>query len=158
MTGYELAAAGAMAMVLYLTWHRSRTPFALPAILIIGTLVAHLMFYLAGVSNSEAQALGWVFQPPPNVSFLLPWRTQEIARYPWGALPDLAGNLTAVIFVTASTTLFQHHRYRGRGRPRSRSRTRAEGDGHREFGVRRFRRLHRLHFDQPHRAQLLCRG
>ena len=32
----ELAAACAMALVLYLTWHRSRTPFGLPVILIGG--------------------------------------------------------------------------------------------------------------------------
>ena len=32
-TLYELAAACAMALVLYLTWHRTRTPFGLPAIL-----------------------------------------------------------------------------------------------------------------------------
>src|ERR1700752_2334586 len=31
MTLYELSAAGTMALVLYLTWHRSKTPFGLPA-------------------------------------------------------------------------------------------------------------------------------
>jgi sulfate permease, SulP family len=106
MTGYEFAAAAAMALVLYLTWHRSRTPFGLPAILIIGTLAAHVMFRLAGVSLTEAQALGWTFQPPPQVSLLLPWSAHSIAHYPWAQLPDLAGNIIAVIFVTASSTLF----------------------------------------------------
>ncbi len=106
MTGYELAAALAMALVLYATWHRSRTPFGLPAILIIGTLAAHVMFRLGGVSPTEAQALGWTFQPPPQVSLLLPWSTHTIAHYPWAQLPDLAGNIVAVIFVTASSTLF----------------------------------------------------
>jgi sulfate permease, SulP family len=38
MTSYELVAACAMALVLYLTWHRSRTPFGLPVILIGGTI------------------------------------------------------------------------------------------------------------------------
>jgi SulP family sulfate permease len=38
MTSYELVAACAMALVLYLTWHRSRTPFGLPVILISGTI------------------------------------------------------------------------------------------------------------------------
>jgi sulfate permease, SulP family len=106
MMGYELAAACAMALGLYLTWHRSRTPFGLPAILIIGTLAAHVMFRLAGVSPGEAQALGWTFQPPPQVSLFLPWSPHAIAHYPWTELPDLAGNIIAVIFVTASTTLF----------------------------------------------------
>ncbi|MBV9459231.1 MAG: SLC26A/SulP transporter family protein [Bradyrhizobium sp.] len=106
MTAYELAAAGAMALVLYLIWHRSHTPFGLPAILIIGTLSAHVMFRLVGVSPSEAQALGWTFQPPAQVSLLLPWSARAIAQYPWADLPDLAGNILVVIFVTASSTLF----------------------------------------------------
>jgi SulP family sulfate permease len=37
---------------------------------------------------------------------MLPWSTAEISHYPWYALPDLIGNLIAVIFVTASSTLF----------------------------------------------------
>ncbi|HWZ39594.1 MAG TPA: SulP family inorganic anion transporter [Bradyrhizobium sp.] len=106
MTGYELTAACAMALVLYLTWHRSRTPFGLPAILIIGTLAAHVAFRLAGISAADAQALGWTFRPPPQASLLFPWSAQELEHYPWAELPDLAGNLIAVIFVTASSTLF----------------------------------------------------
>jgi SulP family sulfate permease len=106
LTLSELAAACAMALVLYLTWHRSRSSFGLPAILIGGVIAAHVAFWLAGISAAEAQAEGWTFQPPPHVSFMLPWSAAEIGRYPWFALPDLAGNLIAVIFVTASSTLF----------------------------------------------------
>jgi SulP family sulfate permease len=106
MTAYEIAAACAMALVLYLTWHRSRTPFGLPGILILGTLAAHVAFRLAGISVTEAQALGWTFQPPPQVSLMLPWSIEALRHYPWYALPDLAGNLIAVIFVTATSTLF----------------------------------------------------
>jgi SulP family sulfate permease len=106
LTLYELAAACAMAIILYLTWHRSRSPFGLPAILIGGVIVAHIMFWLAGISLAQAQASGWTFQPPPRVSFMLPWNAHEIGRYPWYALPDLFGNLIAVIFVTATSALF----------------------------------------------------
>ncbi len=106
MTLYELAAACAMALVLYLTWHRSRSPFGLPLILVIGTVAAHFAFYLFGISTQEAQGLGWTFQPPPRIAFMLPWGTEAIRHYPWFALPDLTGNLIAVIFVTASSTLF----------------------------------------------------
>jgi sulfate permease, SulP family len=102
----ELAAACAMALVLYLTWHRSRTPFGLPAILISGVVVAHVAFWLAGISSVQAQSLGWTFSPPARVSFMLPWNTGELSHYPWYALPSLAGNVIAVMFVTASTTLF----------------------------------------------------
>ncbi len=105
-TLYELVAACAMALILYLTWHRSRSPFGLPAILIGGVIAAHIAFWLAGISSAQAQASGWTFQPPPHISFMLPWRANEIGRYPWYAVPDLLGNLIAVIFVTATSTLF----------------------------------------------------
>jgi SulP family sulfate permease len=106
LTLSEMAAACAMALVLYLTWHRSRSPFGLPAILIGGVIFAHIAFWLAGISLAEAQGSGWTFQPPPHVNFMLPWSTGEISRYPWYTLPELSGNLIAVIFVTATSTLF----------------------------------------------------
>src|SRR6266446_10193286 len=102
----ELAAACAMALVLYLTWHRSRGTFGLPAILIGGIVFAHVAFWFAGISLAEAQAAGWTFEPPPHVSLMLPWRPHEISRYPWYTLPDLLANMIAVIFVTATSTLF----------------------------------------------------
>src|SRR5439155_3874020 len=68
--------------------------------------VAHIVFRLAGITAAEAQASGWTFQPPPGVDIMLPWSAAEINRYPWHALPDLIGDLIAVVFVTASSTLF----------------------------------------------------
>ena len=106
LTLSELAAACAVAAVLYLTWHRSRSSFGLPAILIGGVIAAHLAFWLAGISDAQAQAAGWTFQAPPAVTFMLPWNFSEISRYPWYSLPDVAGNLIAVVFVTASCSLF----------------------------------------------------
>lgn len=102
----ELGAACAMAMVLYLTWHRSRSPFGLPIILVGGVLAAHLAFWITGVSFDHARTLGWTFQPPPQATFTLPWHSGELARYPWFAVPDLIGNVVAVIFVTATSALF----------------------------------------------------
>ena len=105
-TVFELSAACAMAAVLYLTWHRSRTPIGLPLILIAGTIAAHVAFWLAGISPADAQALGWTFHPPQQIGLEWPWSVQALAHYPWSTLPDLSGNLVAVIFVTASSTLF----------------------------------------------------
>jgi len=106
ITVSELGAACAMALVLYLTWHRSRTPFGLPVILIGGVIAAHLAFWIFGISPEQARATGWTFQPPPASTFMLPWQSDELARYPWSAAPDLLGNVIAVIFVTAASTLF----------------------------------------------------
>jgi SulP family sulfate permease len=105
-TLYELSAAAAMALLLYLTWHRSRTPFGLPAILVGSTLAAHLAFWLAGISPAEAQAMGWTFQPPPHVSFVWIWDANNLRTFPWEILPDLGGTIVAVVFVTAASTLF----------------------------------------------------
>ena len=102
----ELGAACAMALVLYLTWHRSRTPLALPVILVGGVVAAHLAFWIFGISPDQARATGWTFRPPPPSTFMLPWQVDEFVRYPWWAVPDLLGNLIAVIFVTAASTLF----------------------------------------------------
>ena len=37
---------------------------------------------------------------------MVPWSATAIGRYPWRLLPDLSGNLIAVVFVTASSALF----------------------------------------------------
>jgi sulfate permease, SulP family len=106
LTLSKLAAACVMALVLYLTWHRSRSSFGLPAILVGGVIAGHMVFWLAGVSSAEAQAAGWTFQPPPSVTFMSPWSLDALRHYPWELLAESSGNLVAVIFVTASCTLF----------------------------------------------------
>src|ERR1019366_5779404 len=50
-------------------------------------IAEHTAFWLAGISAAQAQAAGWTFQPPPHVSFMLPWSANEISRYPWYTLP-----------------------------------------------------------------------
>ncbi|WGR95944.1 SulP family inorganic anion transporter [Bradyrhizobium sp. ISRA435] len=102
----QLGAAATTALVLYLTWHRSRSPFGLPVILIGGVIVAHLVFWIIGILPDEARATGWTFEPPPPSTFMLPWHIAEFAHYPWSTVPDLLGNLVAVVFVTAASTLF----------------------------------------------------
>ena len=96
---------------------------------------------------------GWTFQPPPASTFMLPWHADELTRYPWSALPDLLGNLIAVIFVTAASTLFNT--------------TGVEVAVHREANLERelnvtglanilagaLGGLRRMHLDQPHGPQ-----
>jgi sulfate permease, SulP family len=102
----KLAAACIMAAVLYLTWHRSRSSFGLPAILVGGVIAAHVLFWLTGISTEQAQAAGWTFQPPSSIALMSPWDLDALRHYPWKQLAELSGNLVAVIFVTASCTLF----------------------------------------------------
>jgi hypothetical protein len=105
MTIYQLLAGAALALAIYLIWHRSRNPLALPAILISG-IVAHIVFALSGLSLEQVQALGWTFRSPPRATLTTPWHLSDIQNFPWEALPGLVGNLIAVIFVTAISTLF----------------------------------------------------
>jgi SulP family sulfate permease len=102
---YELAATSAVALTIYVVWHRSRKPLALPMILMAAVVVAHLVFKLAGISVTEAQAMGWTFASLPKASLTLPW-TFLADGYPWEILPTMIGNFIAVIFVTAVSTLF----------------------------------------------------
>ncbi|EGP08993.1 hypothetical protein CSIRO_1154 [Bradyrhizobiaceae bacterium SG-6C] len=106
MTIYQLLAGGALALAIYLIWHRSRNPLALPAILVGGIVVAHIAFTLAGLSLEQIQGLGWTFRSPPRASLTTPWHLSDIENFPWEAAPGLIGNLIAVIFVTAISTLF----------------------------------------------------
>ena len=106
MTMYELLAGVALAFTIYLTWHRSRNPLALPALLIADVVATHIVFNFMGISLEQAQALGWTFQSLPRATFSLPWHLSDIESYPWQAVPGLIGNLIAVIFVTAISTLF----------------------------------------------------
>jgi SulP family sulfate permease len=103
---YELLAGCTLAAAIYLTWHRSRNPLALPVILACGVIAAHIAFRIAGISIVDAQALGWTFDSPPRADLMLPWTPDNIQHYPIDALPGLLGNLIAVIFVTAISTLF----------------------------------------------------
>src|ERR1700684_4297317 len=106
LTLSKLAAACVMALILYLTWHRSRSSLGLPAILVGVVVAVHILFCVSGISVSEAQAAVWTFQSPPSADFMLPWSVDGIEKYSWHTLPELSGNLIAVIFVTASCTLF----------------------------------------------------
>ena len=102
----QLFAAGAMAFAIHATWRRSRDPMSLPAILLIGVLATHLGFRASGLSIADAQAMGWTFPSPPRAALTLPWTLHGDVDYPWRALPGVVGNLVAVVFVTAISTLF----------------------------------------------------
>jgi sulfate permease, SulP family len=102
----QLFAAGAMAFAICATWRRSRDPLSLPAILLIGVLATHLGFRASGLSIADAQTMGWTFPSPPKATLTLPWTLLGHVDYPWRALPGVVGNLLAVVFVTAISTLF----------------------------------------------------
>ena len=66
---------------------------------------SHLALAAFGVSLAEAQSQGWLFKPPAAVGLTPTWDVNDLRSFPWRDLPGLSGELFAVMFVTAISTL-----------------------------------------------------
>ena len=99
-----LAGAG-VAAALFLTRARSRSAFVLPLVLLASVGAFYLALLLAHLPLAALQADGWTFRPQAAIALTLPWSTDELSRFPWGAVPALSGDLLAVMFVTAISML-----------------------------------------------------
>jgi sulfate permease, SulP family len=108
LTGYftfaKLLAAAGVACALYIVMQRPSKSLGLPVILAVFIAAGNLGLVLAGTSLAQAQANGWLFAPQ-SAGLILPWRPDELAHFPWRALPALSGELLAVMFVTAISML-----------------------------------------------------
>src|ERR1700722_14681897 len=105
MTGAKLAAAAAVAIILHGLLRRTKSPFALPGVLLASFAAMHLVLLLSGTPIGAAQASGWMFNPQPAASLALPWKAAALHALRWAALPSFAGDVLAVMFVTISTLL-----------------------------------------------------
>src|SRR5262249_2604511 len=63
-------------------------------------LAIYVALPITGSSLAEAQAGGWMFRPQETTSVMSPWQPAQLHTFPWTALPWLAGDLVAVVFVT----------------------------------------------------------
>jgi SulP family sulfate permease len=86
----QLAAAGAVALALYLGLRLVRSPFLLPGILLLAGVLAHLVFVLTGTTLSEALALGWTFKAPTAVGLAPTWDFGDVSMFPGIFCPDSA--------------------------------------------------------------------
>ena len=113
----ELAAACAMALMLYLTWHRSRGPFGLPIILIGGVIVAHLVFWIVGISPAAGPgSTGWTFRALRRTSaFMLPWTRTRLPTIPGTRCAGPARQSDRGGLRHGDQHAVQHHRHRSRG-------------------------------------------
>ncbi|MFZ2019894.1 MAG: SulP family inorganic anion transporter, partial [Methyloceanibacter sp.] len=102
----KLLPACIIAVVIYfgVRW-RKDSPYVLPVILLSGLAVVHLALAAFGVSLAEAQSQGWLFKPPAAVGLTPTWDVNDLRSFPWHDLPGLSGELFAVMFVTAISTL-----------------------------------------------------
>ncbi|MCX7281200.1 MAG: SulP family inorganic anion transporter [Alphaproteobacteria bacterium] len=104
-TAAKLAAGAAVACVLEFLLLRSRNVLILPGVLAVAITAMHLLLWAKGIPVSEAQAHGWMFHPSPAAALSSPWTLSELQSFPWGALPHLAGEFLAVMFVATISVL-----------------------------------------------------
>src|SRR5262249_10479778 len=101
----KLAAGAAIAVSVYFGLRFFRNPLALLGVILAGVAGAHLALLVMGISITDAQAGGWLFKPETAVALKLPWNLQELSRFPWQALPSVAGEIIAMMFVTVISVL-----------------------------------------------------
>jgi SulP family sulfate permease len=101
----KLLAAVVVACMLYFILRRSKSPFVIPAILFLAFAVTYLILFVSGTPVAEAQLQGWMFRPQPAADLTSPWEPGTLQAFSWTALPALAGDLLAVMFVTVINLL-----------------------------------------------------
>ncbi len=101
----KIAAGVAVAIVLEQLLARSRNALIMPCLLLAAILFTHLALYLLHEPLPAAQSAGWLFTPAPAAALHLPLLPAEIAVFPWKLLPEISGELFAVVFVTTMSVL-----------------------------------------------------
>jgi sulfate permease, SulP family len=105
LTLAKFAAGAGVAAVLLLGRRRFTAPLAQPAMLLACAAAVYAGLALFGISLPQAQADGWMFQPPSAAAFSPPWNLDEWRRFPWHLLPSLSGDFIAVMFVATVSIL-----------------------------------------------------
>ena len=102
----KLLAGAAVAAALYFGLRRFRNPLVLPGLILGGVAATHLALLVMGISTADAQAGGWLVKPEAAVTLKFPWNLEEISRFPWQAIPSLAGEIIALMFVAVISVMF----------------------------------------------------
>jgi len=105
LTLAQVAAGISVTVVLLVCRTRFKGPLAQPVQLLACAAVLYAGLMLFGVSIGQAQADGWMFQPPSAATFAPPWNLADWQNFPWHLLPVLGGDLIAVMFVAAVSIL-----------------------------------------------------
>lgn len=101
----KLVAAIVVALALQVLVARSSSAFVLPGVLIAALVGIHVAMLVTGTPLADAQAAGWMFRPQPPATLTTPWQPSALWDFPWTALPWLAGDFVAVMFVTTVSLL-----------------------------------------------------
>ena len=71
----------------------------------VGIALAHVVLAITGTSLAAGAETGWLFKAPAAVGLTPTWDLSDVRMFPWHVLPALSGDLFAVMFVTAISTL-----------------------------------------------------
>jgi sulfate permease, SulP family len=82
-----------------------RSPYVLPFSVVSSVIIAHLYLLFSGLSFNSSAVQEWFVHAPREVALVTTWELGDIWLFPWGILPSLAGDIFAVVFVTAITML-----------------------------------------------------
>src|SRR6202034_4126233 len=94
-----------VAFSLYVLLRRFKSPLVMPGVLLTALVATHLVLLVTGTTIAAAQDGGWLFGLQPAAGVNLPWKLTPLRSFPWSALPSLAGDALAVIFVTVTNFL-----------------------------------------------------
>jgi SulP family sulfate permease len=101
----KLAAAVGVGILLLAATSQFKNAMVTPAILLACTALGYLVLARTGHALVDAQSDGWMFKILARNVLDVPWHSDELDLFPWEQLPPLAGDLIAVMFVTAASTL-----------------------------------------------------
>jgi SulP family sulfate permease len=101
----KLAVGVAVAALLLICRPRFKGPLAQPIQLLACVAAVYAGLTLLGISLTEAQANGWMFQAPSPAAFAPPWHAADWRAFPWHLLPAVGADLVAVMFVAAVSIL-----------------------------------------------------
>ncbi|HET7679303.1 MAG TPA: SulP family inorganic anion transporter [Xanthobacteraceae bacterium] len=105
LTLAKFAAGACVAVVLLFGKQAFKGPLAQPGLLLACAAAVYAGLALFGISLTQAQADGWMFQPPSAAAISPPWDLDEWRRFPWHLLPALSADLIAVMFVATVSIL-----------------------------------------------------
>jgi SulP family sulfate permease len=101
----KLATAALMGGAAWLATRQTRSPAAVPVVVVVGVLAGHLAVAMSGASFAQAQALGWFVRPQAAGALMQTWNLDDLRLFPWARLPELSGDILAMMFVTTVTML-----------------------------------------------------
>jgi SulP family sulfate permease len=105
----KLAPALVLVALISLVMARTRSPFALPTLLVAAPAAFYAVLFTTGHTLADARAAGWVSKPQPGDSewrFWRAWSLYNIHDFPpsnihWAALPGQLYKLLTLFFIVA---------------------------------------------------------